>query len=290
MTVWVVVAVFNRRAYTEKCLEQLQSQSVDDMKIVVVDDGSSDGTAEAIKEKFPDIILLEGDGSLYWTGSMHLGVAAVLDRCALDDYLLVVNDDLVFDESFVQSLLDVSKKYPDAMIHARNSFLDKKDIIEFGGRVINFWTAKGCWSNKGRSSDEFPAGHVERSDVLWGRGLLVPMRIVKDVGNYDRRYQQSGDPEFSRRAAKAGYRLLVAYDVVAYMYPEKDANINVRRSYALSEFKDYFFGVLSQGRIKTLFLNSFQMTSNAFQGAVYFSCYLARHLWHFFRHVRQLSK
>lgn len=287
MAVWVVISVFNRRAYTEKCIEQLLKQTYRDLRIIIVDDGSTDGTAEVIAERFPDAELIRGDGSLYWTGSMYVGVDAALKECTENDFVLIVNDDLVFEKHFVESLLSVSQTHPNAMIHACNTFLDFKDVIEFGGRKMNWWTAAASWRNKGRNRSEFEKGHVERSDVLWGRGLLVPVSILRHSGNYDRRYQQSGDQEFSRRAAKAGYELLVTYDVVAYMYPENNPNINVRPEYALREIKQYFFGVLSQCRIKTLYLNSLLMTDNLLQGTVFFCFVLSRHLWNFLNHVRR---
>lgn len=290
MTVWAVLAVFNRRAFTVKCIEQLMAQTWSDIKVVVVDDGSNDGTREVIRDRFPSVQVVEGDGNLYWTGSMRIGVEVVLESADHDDYLLVLNDDLVFDESFVADMVKVSCQHANALIHASNSFLDNKNVIDFGGRRMNWWTAKSTLCNRGRRRSDFPKGHCEPSDMLWGRGLLVPMRILRKIGNYDYRYQQSGDSEFSRRAAKLGYELLVTYDVVAYKYPEDKPNINLREALGLLEWKNYYFGVLSQARLKTLFLNSMLMTNNVFQGYVFFCFYVARHTWSFGRRLRSVKK
>ena len=282
----VVIPVYNRRGYTEKCLAQLREQTWEDLDVIIVDDGSSDGTAEMIRIQFPEVRLINGDGTLYWTGSMYVGVEAVLKECDPGDYVLVLNDDLIFDPDFVEILAETARKHPNALIHALNAYEDTKDIIDFGGVTVNWWIAKKKFINRGQNRTSFPVGYCQPSDILWGRGLMVPAQVFREIGNYDRRIVHRGDPELPRRAAKAGYELLVAYDAVAYMYREKNPNINERKTYALAECKDYFFGVLSQGQIKNIYLNSMLMTNCRLQGYVFFIFYLLHNIKFFFSRVR----
>ena len=65
-TVFVVIAVHNRRVITSQCLEKLQKQSYNPVKIIVIDDGSTDGTAEMIRKDYPNVIILIGDGNFWW--------------------------------------------------------------------------------------------------------------------------------------------------------------------------------------------------------------------------------
>ncbi len=289
-SVIAVVAVFNRKEYTRQCLKQFSEQTCPLKIIIVVDDGSTDGTSEMIQEEFPSVRLIQGDGTLYWCRSMHLGLKEALKLSSSQDYILVVNNDLVFEEFFAERMLGTAIRHPKSLIHAANCFLNENQCLCFGGVRMNWLTAKGTKLNQGRHLNEFPKGHVEPSDVLWGRGLLVPVAAIQQFGNFDWRYKQYGDPEFTRRMAKAGYKLLVAYDVVAYMYPETEPNINVRKTYALEEWKQYFFGTLSGANIKTIYLNSMLWTRNRGHGLYFFGCYFMRMAYHFFANVRSFRK
>jgi len=165
----------------------------------------------------------------------------------------------------------------------------RRTIIDFGGVSVNWWTAKKHFYNRGFRRDSFPAGYCQPSDILWGRGLLVPARVFREIGNYDRRIIHRGDPELPRRAAMAGYDLLVAYNAVAYMYREKSPHFNDRETYSMGDFNEYFFGVLSQGQIRNIYLNAMLMTQNRIQGLFFFIFYLLHNVKYFFSRVQVLK-
>jgi len=96
MKIAVIIPVFNRRETTLKCLGLLKNNVLIPnnslINIIVVDDGSTDGTAAAIKLAFPDVKILNGDGNLWWTGAINMGVEFALSQDF--DYLLTrLNDD-----------------------------------------------------------------------------------------------------------------------------------------------------------------------------------------------------
>ena len=280
--IWVCIAVFNRIRYTRKCLELLLCQTYRNIRPVIVDDGSSDGTSAMVTAEHPGAVLLRGDGSLYWTGAMHLGIAHILAHSAANDYVLLLNDDLVFAADFVEKLLEKSKLHPRSLIQAIESCVDDPNLIWEGGVKINWWTAKHWRLNYHRHISEFPPGHFEKSDYLTARGVLVMMEVFKVVGNYDASYKQSGDPEFTRRAAKNGYDLIVTYDVPVLSY-DKGKNLNETEAYSLSDLKKYYFGVLSNARLATRWKDAMSMTNSGVQAIVFFAFDVTRHTVHFFK-------
>lgn len=284
-TVWVCIAVFNRLSYTRKCLELLNAQSYRNLRTVVVDDGSTDGTSGMIAREYPEVTLLKGDGSLYWTGAMHLGIAHILNISTLSDYILLLNDDLLFEPDLVEKLLATARRHPRSLIQAVESCVGTPGVIWQGGARMNWWTARHRLLNYQRRISDFPADHVERSDYLTARGVLVPREVFDIAGNYDPRYQQNGDPEFTRRAAKNRFNLLVAYNVPVLSY-EKGNNLNEADSYSIRDLKQYYFGVLSNARLSTRWRDAHCMTNSAMQAIIFFGFDLVRITGHFVKRLR----
>ena len=66
----IVIPVHNRKQYTRDCLHSLQKQTISSYRVIIVDDGSTDGTREMLRREFPEVIVLTGDGNLFWTGQL----------------------------------------------------------------------------------------------------------------------------------------------------------------------------------------------------------------------------
>ena len=89
-----IVAVHNRRALTERCVETLlQSTTKHRLELILVDDGSTDGTAEWVRQKFPAVNILHGNGELWFGGAMQWGIDVALAAEQAPDFLLLLNND-----------------------------------------------------------------------------------------------------------------------------------------------------------------------------------------------------
>jgi GT2 family glycosyltransferase len=250
--VYIVIPVHNRKEFTRGCLNSLQQQDIEDFTIIVVDDGSTDGTSEMIREVFPDVILLQGDGDLWWVGSINKGIRYTLSVCQPEDYILVINDDLVVHPDYLSSLLSVAKRHPKSIVGSVETTSDQPQIIRSGGSRVNWKTAKNNVLNQGRCLDEFPEGFVVEISKLTGRGVLFPSQVFREVGLYDNdHFKQCGDAELPTRAGlKFGYSLLVSYDaVVVSCLGDKDS-INEYQYYTISDAKEYFWGIKSHFNLK----------------------------------------
>jgi GT2 family glycosyltransferase len=186
--------------------------------VIVVDDGSTDRTGDMIKEEFSDVILLEGDGNLWWTGATNLGVEYALSQANQNDYILTLNNDTVVRPDYLQCLIDCALDHPKSLIGSVFiNEIEEPTVIDAGVR-INWLTAKYTNKAKGRRYKEIlHAGPlIQKVDVLSGRGTLIPIEVFRQLGYYDFKNlpHYGADYEYSRRAKIYGYKLLINYESV----------------------------------------------------------------------------
>lgn len=133
---------FNRKLLTLKALASLVAQQLPEgytLSICLVDDGSNDGTSEAIKAQYPNIHLLKGSGSLYWAGGMRFGWNQYVKHQEFD-YLLVFNDDVELQNDAVAKLVEAnqitSARYGSDCVVSVAAFQDPEDGSTAYGGVV----------------------------------------------------------------------------------------------------------------------------------------------------------
>src|SRR5262249_25124422 len=149
---------------------------VRDFQVVLVDDGSTDGTDEDVRQRFPDTVILRGDGNLWWTGAMARGVDYVLERCRDDDFVLALNNDLLFDESFLAALLEGARTCPRAIVSSVVlDSVDRRRVLDAGQFFDGTTTGRPIRSGRDANLD---------TNVTTGRGVLFPVTVFRIAGNY----------------------------------------------------------------------------------------------------------
>lgn len=196
----------NRRTQTLAALEALQASAAASalaLELVVLDDGSSDGTAEAVIAAWPQAHLLRGDGSLFWCRGMHRALAHALTLPGISHFLWL-NDDTLLQRDALQRLLHQLAGQGDVPAIAVGATHDSAGRCSYGG---------------GRSLGGFRAlrytrvggGAVaERCDVFNGNCVLLPRAVVERVGNLDPVFEHAmGDTDYALRAGRAGVAIWV---------------------------------------------------------------------------------
>ena len=284
--IYITIPVHNRKDYLRDCLQSFNQQTNKNFEVVVCDDGSNDGTSEMLTNEFPEVHVVNGDGNLWWTGAINKAVKKALELCSEEDYILVLNDDLVVPQNYIESFFQLADKHKNTLVGSVVTDINNRDKIYSGGVKINWLTAKGKGLNGGDSLSSFGKGYYVETSVLTGRGVLIPSKVFRELGLYNNsHYQQCGDTELPRRAAKAGYKLIVSYDVPVFSYVKDEGHINHLSTFRFSDFKTYYFGIRSNMNLKYRFWFAMDSTYNVFHGIWYFLVDFVRITGHFFKRV-----
>lgn len=283
----IVIPVFNRLPLTLKCLEGFASQVDQGIKIILVDDGSTDGTSDAVHAKYPQVEILNGNGNLFWSGSVNLGIRRALVDAGPDDYILLVNNDTFHEPDFIGSCREVVARHPRSLIGSVIMESPQNGVIKSGGSKINWFTAKYSGLNGGRDIGDFPSGHMEKVSTVTGRGVLVPVETYRDIGLYDERhFRQCGDTELPRRAYAKGYSLYVSYDLKTYDNCVDEFGSGARSHYYLEDLRWHFFDLRSHTHLKTRFWFAIKTATNPVQGLCFLISDFVRVAGHFLSRLR----
>lgn len=202
-----VVPVHNGRDETLAFLDSMARVTWPALDIIVVDDGSTDGTSEAIAARFPGTTVLQGDGTLWWAGATNLGIREALARGA--DFILTVNNDNLVEPGFLEPLVEAVTNVHRSLATAKMwDYDDRSFICSFGGRID--WHL-GEIRDYNSLRDRLNFDEPMECDWLHGSCTLIPAGAFSELGLLDQKSypQYHGDAEFSLRAQRRGYRLLV---------------------------------------------------------------------------------
>jgi len=252
-SIFIVLPVHNRKHLTRNCLLSLRKQTFQNFTTIVIDDGSLDGTSEIIQKEFSEVILLNGNGNLWWTGATNLGVNYALDNGTESDYILTMNDDTIIRPNYIETLLECASKHPKSLIGSISiSDSDGSRVVDAGVH-INWLTAKFTNLAKEKKWEDIlkVGSSIHNVDVLPGRGTLIPAEVFRDIGLYDAASfpHYGADYEFSRRAHMNGYSLLINYKSIVISRVEATGLNNRVTSLKWRDLLRSFFSIRSANNL-----------------------------------------
>lgn len=222
--IYICIPVFNRVAYTVECIESIRKQAYTNYRIIVCDDGSTDGTSRVLAEKYPDVVLLQGNGNLWWAGATNKCIVEALSTGNDNDFVFTLNNDTELCEDTLQNAIHLALSLPRSIIGAVNVFHNDPSRIEPSAfRRRNRFPFRLYPYRIHKLGDRIPEGisHTE-VDAFAGKGVLIPFSAFREAGLYNAAMlpQYHADTEFTLRARKHGYHLYYSYKarVLSHQY------------------------------------------------------------------------
>lgn len=231
-----VVVTWNKKAELLRCLDSVLTSTQPLKMIIVVDNASTDGTAEAVTKQFgPDypLQLIINPKNLGGSGGFFEGIKAAL--AYQPDYLWLLDNDVILTPNTLAELLIAAEQDPRiGMVGSKVYFAQAPEIIWSIGARVNYWLALiSVIGDKVKDEGQF--NKILDVDYVPMCSLLVATKVIQAIGLVDPDYFVYGDDaDFCTRAKKAGFRVVSAPKSIAW----HDVTLNSSR---LSPFAMYYY-------------------------------------------------
>ncbi|MDS0284663.1 glycosyltransferase family 2 protein [Haloarcula onubensis] len=201
--VTIVILTWENYEETADCLDSLRSLTYDNYRVLVVDNGSEDGSIERLQSEYDWCEFVVNDENIGFARGNNVGIAHALDTGT--DYVLLLNDDTVVTEDFLDPLVDTMDRYDRVAAVGGVNLLPDSGDVHNAGYVFHPWlAAKGELHREPVTDEPYPVDFVQSCLVL-----LNP-EFLEDVGLLNERYFLGmEDVDLAWKARAKGWKVLV---------------------------------------------------------------------------------
>ncbi len=200
----IVVLAWNGMPYLERCLDAVLRQDDADFEVVVVDNGSADGSADFVSNRFPTVKLIRLERNLGYAAGNNAGL-----RVARGDALVLLNQDTEVRDGWLRELIEPLSADPHIGIAGSKALYPDGSIQHAGGHI----TGRGETAHDGnRQRDAGQFDQLRDVDYVTGASLAISRRAMSSIGALDEAFQPAyfEDVDWCFRARLAGFRVVVA--------------------------------------------------------------------------------
>lgn len=204
-----IIIHWNQDTLTRETISSLLQTGYQNLRIILVDNGSTEGSCKKITEDFPEVLLVRTGENLGYAGGANLGFTTGFDSDA--EYLLLLNNDVMFDKRFIEELLAVMEGDGGTNIGLcvpKIYYFDEPQKIWYAGGYTDPKT--GLCYHYGSGHNDGPE-YSEQRDCTFANGCAMFMRreAFNKTGLFDTGYFHTGeDFDYSLRLLSNGYRIV----------------------------------------------------------------------------------
>ncbi|MEW6511325.1 MAG: glycosyltransferase family 2 protein [Bacteroidota bacterium] len=204
---YIIIVNWNGKQDTLECLASLRAATHPNARILVVDNGSQDGSPEAIRSAHPGVEILETGRNLRFAGGNNLGLRRALARGA--EQVMLLNNDTTVAPDFLDLMTRCLRSSTAIGVVAPTIlYYDRPDLIWYGGGEISFWT--GTMRHVGiRQREDATDTTVRDTAYASGCCLLARREAVEAAGMLDETFFiYTEDADWCMRVRRAGFRIV----------------------------------------------------------------------------------
>jgi GT2 family glycosyltransferase len=203
----IIIVNWNGREDTLACLASLAPVASPNVTVIVVDNGSQDGSVAEIRSRYPGVTVLAQETNLRFAGGNNEGIRHALASGA--DQILLLNNDTTVDAGFLRSMTACLRSAPDVGAVAPHIYYyDRPDLLWYAGGEISMWT--GTMRHAGIREKNAGDGHPYETAYATGCCLLARREVLEHVGLLDESFFiYAEDADWCARARNAGWRIMV---------------------------------------------------------------------------------
>jgi GT2 family glycosyltransferase len=207
----VVIPTWNGRRYLDVVLPSLREQTYGDFRVVVVDNGSSDGTAEHVRGQYPEAEVIQLERNEGFAAAVNRGIAA-----SDGEHVAVVNNDLELDRRWLERMVAALRDHQDAgSATGKMLFYDRRDVIDGAGDFTSWYAVSAP-----RGRGETDRGQYDIPEPVFsacGGAALYRRAALDAVGLFDEDFfAYAEDVDWGFRAQLAGWTCRYVPDAVVF--------------------------------------------------------------------------
>lgn len=201
----IIIAVYNGARHIVNCLESIQKSTYQNYEIIVVDNGSKDGSPDLIKKQFPGLRLILNKKNLGFTGGNNQGM-----KQAQGGIIFLLNDDTIIHPDLIQVLVQELESLSEiGIVGPKIYFMNEKDKVWFAGGKIDWPKSKTSHFGRDLLDNELVNDLKKEVDFITGCALMIKKEVIEKIGLLDDVFFAFyEDSDWCQKAKKAGYKVI----------------------------------------------------------------------------------
>lgn len=205
--IFIIILNWNQKEDALECLSSVTKIDYTNYKVILVDNGSIDGSQEAIKNNYPEVVLIENKENLGYANGNNVGIKHALKKGA--DYIFILNNDTVVDSKTPSLLVDAAEEEKNiGIVGPKIYYCKEPNRIQSVGGILDRNFNPLHRGFKEIDKDQFE--DTKEVDFVSGSAMLIKREVFDKIGFFDSQFfMYWEETDFCYRARKQGFRIVV---------------------------------------------------------------------------------